>query len=328
MIEDEFMLDEFKVEAAEMFEEAEQGLLSIDRGEDFFNNYNSIFRAFHSLKGAAGMFGIDKLQAHMHKLESFFESLKDESYLTKEEVDYFLDGVDASKALLDGQEIDFQYMTERSESGGEETKVVNDKTTEEVKPSVTPINKAKRLENIEKKSEHAGVIFIVDDEPDIVDIIVSILTKENYEIHKFTEASKLISALDDVKPDCILSDIKMPDLDGMQMLEKISEIAENVPVIFISAYITKDIMIKGLSNGAYGFIDKPFEETFVIPIVRNAVNRRQALKLLTKSIDYILYQFSDLDTYLKETGKESVRQTLKTDISNILEQRKILVSVK
>jgi FixJ family two-component response regulator len=317
---DDVMLEEFQIEAAEMFEEAEQGLLSIDRGDDFFDNYNSIFRAFHSLKGAAGMFGLEELQAHMHQLESFFESLKEESNLTKTEVDYFLDGIDASKKILAGESIEFTYISKKEDEQKEAAHIAAD--------SYEPEEKAKKLEALEKKKESAGIVYIVDDEPDIVDILELMLEKHNYEVYKYHSAKELLSALAELKPDCILSDIKMPELDGIQMLTKVSEVAENVPVLFISAYITKDIMLKGLSAGAFGFVDKPFDETKVLPVVKNAVNRRRALKLLSRSIDYILYQFTDLDNYLKESGKESVRETLKKDIASILQQRKILLSVK
>ena len=89
---DESIFGEFEIEAREMLEESEDKLLAIENGGDFHENYNGIFRAFHSLKGAAGMFGLDELQKHMHLLETLFESLNKIGQMEKDQVDYFLKG--------------------------------------------------------------------------------------------------------------------------------------------------------------------------------------------------------------------------------------------
>jgi hypothetical protein len=87
-------------------------------------------------------------------------------------------------------------------------------------------------------------------------------------------------------------------------------------------------MLDALSNGAYGFIEKPFNEVYLKSICDNAFEKSMTKRLLQKSINYILYQFSDLDNYLKDQGKDSLRISLKQELTNILDQQKKLKALK
>lgn len=120
----------------------------------------------------------------------------------------------------------------------------------------------------------------------------------------------------------------MPGITGVEFTKKIHEIDSDIPVILNSAYITKDTVLEALSYGAYGFIEKPFKDAKVLSIVTASVKKHMAMKLLNKSINFILYQFSDLDQFLKKEGKETIRMTLKKDLQQILEQKKELQNLK
>jgi two-component system, chemotaxis family, sensor kinase CheA len=91
---------EFLVEGADLLGQAEQALLDLEDGKDFAGNFNTVFRAFHSVKGAAGMFQWAMLQEHMHHLEQEFNKLRDAKAIDSEQADLFLRGVDGAKKLL------------------------------------------------------------------------------------------------------------------------------------------------------------------------------------------------------------------------------------
>lgn len=315
MSDDNEMLDEFKLEAGEMFESAEEGLLNIDKGLDFNTNFNSVFRSFHSIKGAAGMFGLEALQAHMHKLESLFEAQKKNGEIKKGQIDYFLKGIDAGKLLLEGVASDFKHI---------ELEIFND-SIEKSQTIELPKVLNNKAERIDRKN---GLVFIVDDEPDLVDVLSLIIEKNGYAVCKFYNGKEALDSLETLRPDAILSDIMMPKYNGVQMIKAIHEMSYNAPVIFISGNISKETMQEALQYGAYAFIDKPFNNVNVINICRNAVNKSKSMHLLEKSINFILYQFSDLDQYLKSQGKENMRLAFKAELQTILEQRKNLKNIR
>jgi two-component system, chemotaxis family, sensor kinase CheA len=108
-------LQEFKTEALELLDTAEKSLLKLDEGAAFEPEYNSIFRTFHNLKGAAGMMEFVALQSHMHALENILTKFKETGIIPKEYIDLFLRGVDATRSILDGKEISFSFEVSGAE---------------------------------------------------------------------------------------------------------------------------------------------------------------------------------------------------------------------
>lgn len=310
--------NEFLVEAQEMLEEAESNFVSLEQGGRFHDHYNQIFRYFHSLKGAAGMFGLEKLQAHMHYLESLFEKYKVEGTIPNQIIDYFLLGIDAAKDILAEKPVRFIKLEEYLNKNRPE------KTADENKPQIEKISEIKvKVEQTKAKNKlfHA---FVVDDEIDIVDILSDFLEVSDFQVSKFTDAHELLKSLKKVHPDVILSDINMPGMSGLEMSKKVAEIRPHLPIIFVSAYITKDTILEGLANGVSGYIDKPFKESSITQQAINAAKKYAALKLLNKSMDLLLYQFSSMEEFLKAKSGENASELLKTELNLIMSQRKLL----
>lgn len=102
-------LEEFKVEALELLDTAEKGLLSLDLGSDYKVAFDSIFRGFHNLKGAAGMMELTELQSHTHRLEDILMQFKEQNQIPKEYIGLFLQGIDVARAILNGEQVHFDY---------------------------------------------------------------------------------------------------------------------------------------------------------------------------------------------------------------------------
>ena len=101
------MISEFGQEAEELFSEAEECLLGMEKTTDYHASFNSVFRTFHSIKGAAGMFGLERLQEHMHIVENMLEGKKENTSMSTGMVDYLLSSIDAARKILDGDKIEF-----------------------------------------------------------------------------------------------------------------------------------------------------------------------------------------------------------------------------
>lgn len=105
-------LEEFKVEATELLDVAEKSLLSLDQGGDFPSCYNAIFRSLHNLKGGSGMFEMNELCQHTHELESIFTTFHDKTQIPPQYLSFFLRGIDAARAMLAGEQVNFDYNVE------------------------------------------------------------------------------------------------------------------------------------------------------------------------------------------------------------------------
>jgi two-component system chemotaxis sensor kinase CheA len=107
-------LEEFKAEALELLDLSEKSLLALDQGAEFRSAFDTVFRGFHNLKGAAGMMELLKLQAHTHELENILMGFKEKTSIPKEYISLFLRGIDAARSILDGEDVVFSFEVQKS----------------------------------------------------------------------------------------------------------------------------------------------------------------------------------------------------------------------
>jgi two-component system, NtrC family, nitrogen regulation response regulator NtrX len=116
-------------------------------------------------------------------------------------------------------------------------------------------------------------VLIIDDEKAIRKTIREILEYENY---KVSEAENGIDGLNRMKEeiyDLVLLDIKMPKMDGMEVLDEIMKNHPDVPVIMISGHATVDIAVDAVKKGAFDFISKPPDLNRLLITIRNAMDK-------------------------------------------------------
>ena len=130
-------------------------------------------------------------------------------------------------------------------------------------------------------------ILIVDDEQSIRETLREILEYEGYEIEEAKDGEKAIALIKKFNYDAVLSDIKMPKLDGIEVLEKAKSIAPELPFIMISGHGTMETAIEATKKGAFDFINKPPDLNKLLITVRNAVDKNNLVietKVLKRQI--------------------------------------------
>ena len=102
--------------------------------------------------------------------------------------------------------------------------------------------------------------MVVDDEPDTVDLVSLVLEGEGYEIMPAYTGREALDMLSDAKPDLILLDVKMPNMDGFEFLDQVksSGFFSNIPVMMLSGVDSSPERVKCLKMGAMDFMIKPF----------------------------------------------------------------------
>ncbi len=149
-------------------------------------------------------------------------------------------------------------------------------------------------------------ILIVDDEKSIRDALSDILTEENYEISTAENGEDGWDKLESEKIDLVLCDIKMPKMDGMELLSKAAEEGVDVPFVMISAHGTIDTAVEATKKGAYDFIQKPPDLNRILVTVRNGIESGKLsseTKVLRKKVSkgYEIIGESDEINAVKET---------------------------
>ncbi len=123
------------------------------------------------------------------------------------------------------------------------------------------------------------IVMIVDDEPDMLSMLRLVIQKK-CDCDVITAGSGLIALekLGESRPDVILTDIKMPDLDGLELLKKIREQDETISVVIMTGYGTIDMAVQALKDGAYDFLQKPFDKDHIIRVVKHCFERTALLR--------------------------------------------------
>lgn len=133
-----------------------------------------------------------------------------------------------------------------------------------------------------------STILVVDDDIDVANYIKTCLSP-HFHVEITFSAKAAYMSLDDIKPDVIVSDVLMPDVDGFQFCRMIKQnIAySHIPVILLTAKSMVDDQIRGLHDGANAYVTKPFESEYLIALIqsqlRNNENLRHALEKATKT---------------------------------------------
>ncbi|MFW5699289.1 MAG: sigma-54-dependent transcriptional regulator [Bacteroidota bacterium] len=116
-------------------------------------------------------------------------------------------------------------------------------------------------------------ILVIDDERSIRSTLKEILEYENHEVEAATEGAEGLEMLKKNKHEIVLCDIKMPNMDGIEVLGKINEIAPEVPVVMISGHGNIDTAVEAIKKGAYDFIEKPLDLNRLLVTIRNALDK-------------------------------------------------------
>ncbi len=121
-------------------------------------------------------------------------------------------------------------------------------------------------------------ILIVDDEKNYRMVLSAFLSGEGYEMLTADSAQGALEVVDSVDLDLVLTDMKMPVMDGIELLKQIKEKNPHLPVVMMTAYGTVERAVEAMQLGAFNFIQKPFQNETLKQMVHNAISTYRILK--------------------------------------------------
>jgi two-component system NtrC family response regulator len=121
-------------------------------------------------------------------------------------------------------------------------------------------------------------ILVVDDEKNYLVVLSAFLSEEGYETLTVDNAQHALEIVESTDLDLVLTDMKMPPMDGIELLRRIKEIVPDLPVVMMTAYGTVEKAVEAMQLGAFNFILKPFQNETLKQIVDKAVRAYGVLK--------------------------------------------------
>jgi two-component system, NtrC family, nitrogen regulation response regulator NtrX len=130
-------------------------------------------------------------------------------------------------------------------------------------------------------------ILVIDDERSIRNTLKDILEYEKYEVDLAEDGIKALEKVKTAEYDIILCDIKMPGMDGIEVLEKLGEYTPDTPVVMISGHGNIDTAVDSIKKGAFDYIEKPLDLNRLLITIRNAMDKSSLVtetKILKKKV--------------------------------------------
>ena len=120
------------------------------------------------------------------------------------------------------------------------------------------------------------LVHVVDDDEAMRESLDFLLTSAGFSVRLYNSAKPLLDALDNIASGCVLTDIRIPEMDGLELLRRLERSGSEVPVIVMTGQGDVPLAVEAMKLGAHDFIEKPFEDETIIGAIRSALEKAVA----------------------------------------------------
>lgn len=123
-----------------------------------------------------------------------------------------------------------------------------------------------------------GVIYIVDDDPAVRKSVERLLRGAGYPVETFGSAAEFLERRHENGPGCLVLDVQMPDLSGIELQQHLARLKNSLPIVFITAHGTIPVSVQAMKGGAVDFLEKPFNSEALLKAISKALVRARRVK--------------------------------------------------
>jgi DNA-binding NtrC family response regulator len=117
-------------------------------------------------------------------------------------------------------------------------------------------------------------ILVIDDEDDVLELLKELIEKMGYNALTASNAQEALDILDNTKVDVIISDLLMPEMDGIELLKRVKARKGDIPFLVITGHPTVETAVDAIKKGAYDYLPKPFQMQDVAIKINRAVEKK------------------------------------------------------
>jgi two-component system, LuxR family, response regulator FixJ len=119
------------------------------------------------------------------------------------------------------------------------------------------------------------VIHVIDDDEALRESLSFLLETAHFEVRVYDSALRFLETLAQAEPGCIITDVRMPDMSGLDLLRQLANLGSTFAVIVVTGHGDIPLAVEAMKLGAVDFLEKPFDDNALIAAVRSALSRRQ-----------------------------------------------------
>jgi len=143
-------------------------------------------------------------------------------------------------------------------------------------------------------TEPAPIVYVVDDDPDVLKAIERLLESEGLNIAAFPSPQRFLECYDRHAAGCLVLDLEMPGLSGLELQRMLEQQASQLPIIFLTGRGDIAASVQAMKHGAADFLTKPVDDALLIATIRDALARDQSLRPVRIEREHIAKRLATL----------------------------------
>lgn len=138
------------------------------------------------------------------------------------------------------------------------------------------------------------IVFVVDDDLSVLRSTERLLRSADLAVQTFTSAREFLKSPPPQRPACLVLDVRMPGLSGMDLQRELTESGIQIPIIFITAHGDIPMSVRAMKAGAAEFLTKPFRSRILLDAVRAAINRDRTVRQVRSDTEGLRQRYEEL----------------------------------
>jgi FixJ family two-component response regulator len=176
-------------------------------------------------------------------------------------------------------------------------------------------------------SPEPSTVFVVDDEPSVREALNNLMRSVGLHVLLFGSAQEFLRTPKPDGPACLVLDVRMPGLGGLDCQQQLADAGFHMPVIFISGHGDIPMSVRAMKAGAVDFLAKPFRDQDLLDAIQHAIERDSMRRTIERSINEVRERFMTLTTREREVMAWVVSGRLNKQIASELGTSEITVKV-
>ncbi len=137
-------------------------------------------------------------------------------------------------------------------------------------------------------------VFVIDDQRSVRHGLAEMLGVFGFTVETYDSATSFLAAYSPSQPGCVVADVRMPGMDGIELVHELSKRGANIPVVLISGHADVPMAVAGIKAGAEDFIEKPLDDSALVAAINRGLTRVFAQQVRQQSSETLTRQFAAL----------------------------------
>ncbi len=163
--------------------------------------------------------------------------------------------------------------------------------------------------------ESGPVIAIVDDDPSVREGLTGLIRAAGWKAEAFASAQEFLDRLAPEAPSCLVLDLQMPGLSGLDLQKRMAEVGLEIPIVFLTAHGNIPASVKAIKAGAVEFLTKPFDEQELLQAIAEAIERDQRIRQQHAAMRELRDRYESLTAREQEVMQQVVAGLLNKQVA-------------